>query len=268
MASSSNRVSPNDMERNTGTFSSLYEKGKFIGAGICANVFEGIRRSDGQVVASKHFSCDSVSKYMKIPGHDKLLLTEVAINFLLHKPVKCPNIVQILDWFVEDGKHIVIMEYPYPCKTLNEFLRSHQGRLKETEARHIMRQAVSTAKHCIDHNIAHGDLHRGNVLITMDKLELKLIDFGFSHLIPDTASEVRTKAVADMVKFLSNLLFLLTTGDERHSFHGPDLLDNPRLKAFGLSKECLDLMNRCRHLEAADWPTLEDLLDHKWFKPH
>ncbi|KAA0712537.1 Serine/threonine-protein kinase pim-2 [Triplophysa tibetana] len=157
MASSSARVKANDMKRNPGTFSALYKEGKIIGSGVCGKVYEGTRRSDGQEVAIKHIDCVAYSgTSKKIPGHDEPLLTEVAINLWLLKPEKCPNIVEMLDWFVEDGNG--------GC--------------------HLICQAVNAAKHCIDHHITHGDLHNQNVLTNTKTLELKLIDFGFSHLIP------------------------------------------------------------------------------------
>ncbi|XP_056619193.1 serine/threonine-protein kinase pim-3-like [Triplophysa dalaica] len=138
----------------------------------------------------------------------------------------------MLDWFVEDGTHILIMEYPHPCETLANFLESHKGRLKETEARHLLRQAVNAAKHSIDHNLTHGDLHRENVLINTRTMELKLIDFGFSSLIPDTPCE----GVAEMVLSMGSLVFMMTTGYEAFNRRDQDLLHNPRIKALGLSK--------------------------------
>ncbi|XP_057206225.1 serine/threonine-protein kinase pim-3-like [Triplophysa rosa] len=177
----------------------------------------------------------------------------------------------MLDWFVEDRLHILILEYPRPCVTLATFLTRHKGRLRENKARYLMRQAVNAAKHCIDHNICHDDLHNENFLINTKTMELKLIDFGCGLLIsssstPDAECNERTKAVEQTVYFLGDLLLGMTVGDERNRVHDLDALDNPEIKALGLSKEWRDVINLCMFTPSANMPTLEELLDHEWFK--
>ncbi|XP_057195164.1 serine/threonine-protein kinase pim-3-like [Triplophysa rosa] len=204
------------------------------------------------------------------PGHDKPLLREVALNLLIHKPEKCSNIVVMLDWFVEDDLHVLILEYPRPCVTLAAFMKKHI-RLRENKARYLMRQAVTGAKHCIDHNICHGDLHSENFLINTKTMVLKLIDFGCSLLIsssstPDSACKEPTEAVEQTVYFLGDLLLVMTVGDEGNRVLDPDALDNPAIKALGLSKEWRDMINLCMFTPSANMPTLEELLDHEWFK--
>lgn len=115
--------------------------------------------------------------------HCKPMFNEVALNLLLQTPEKCPNIVQLLDWFEEDHQHVLILEYPRPCVTLLDYIRQSGGHLSEALARHLMRQAVIACKHCIDHGVFHGDLKIDNVLVNTDTLELKLIDFGCGELV-------------------------------------------------------------------------------------
>ncbi len=89
----------------------------------------------------------------------------------------------MLDWFEEAHCHILILEYPQPCMTLNSFLKLNRRRLDENQARRFMLQAVLAAKHCMDRGVAHNDIRVDNILINTDTLQLKLIDFGCGELI-------------------------------------------------------------------------------------
>ncbi|XP_057196568.1 serine/threonine-protein kinase pim-2-like [Triplophysa rosa] len=252
-------------------FSSLYEVGtKNLGKGHQGIVYEGTRRSDGLKVAIKFMhKFPRFDKYIHVPGHDKPLFSEVALNLLLQKPEKCPNIVDLMDWFEEEYTHILVLEYPYPCFTVKDFIRVE--RLSENQARDLMRQAVNAAKHCIDHNVCHGGLEVRNVLINVQTMTLKLIDFGCGHFAstwgePGTKIYGRAHAVADTVYGLGKLLLYLTRSDWVIQFYNHVKLDDPEIKDLGLTEECLDLINRCKFAPQADRPTLEEILDHEWFK--
>lgn len=109
------------------------------------------------------------------------MFREVALNLQLHKPEKCPYIVEMLHWFEEENQQIIIMEYPQPCSTLYDFLSCRC--VSETLARDFMRQAVVAAKHWIDHGVHHGDLTLKNILVNTETLQIKFIDFGLGRLI-------------------------------------------------------------------------------------
>lgn len=115
------------------------------------------------------------------PGYDRPLLAEVATNLLIQKPEKCPNIVEMLDWFDDDEYHIFILEYPEPCMTLYEYL-SQRDHLSETQARDFMRQVVSGVQHCFSHDVFNPSLRESNVLINTETMQLKIIDFGSGQL--------------------------------------------------------------------------------------
>ncbi|KAI7791233.1 putative serine/threonine-protein kinase pim-2-like [Triplophysa rosa] len=154
------------------TLASLYE----VGIRITNHrlIYEGTRRSDGLKVAIKFVPKGSrFDTYINIPGYDKPLLKEVALNLLLHKPEKCPNIVQMLDWFEEENQHILILDYPFPSVSFGEFINKNV--LSEHQFRDLMRQVVTAVKHLIDHNVYN---RLWSLLINTDTMELKVSEFG------------------------------------------------------------------------------------------
>ncbi|XP_056615774.1 uncharacterized protein LOC130430639 [Triplophysa dalaica] len=157
------------------TFASLYEVGKrMTNHGL---IYEGTRRSDGLKVAIKFVPKGSrFDTYINIPGYDKPLLTEVGLNLLLHKPEKCPNIVQMLDWFEEENQHILILDYPFPSVSFGEFIDKNV--LSEEQFCDLMRQAVTAVKHLIDHNVYN---RLWGILLNTDTMELKVSEFGEGH---------------------------------------------------------------------------------------
>lgn len=65
--------------------------------------------------------------------------------------------------------------------TLNRYSKSNRlGRLQEDEARVLFKQALDGIKYIHDKEICHRDLKVTNMLIDVDKYEVKIIDFGFA----------------------------------------------------------------------------------------
>ncbi|XP_073718123.1 uncharacterized protein [Misgurnus anguillicaudatus] len=234
-------------------FSLLYEVGKWIGRGVFGDVHAGTQKSDGRKVAikfidkSKH--CD---RFITMHGHAKPLCSEVAINLMLLKPEKSPCIVEMLDWFEEEDRRIIVLEFPEPCISLFDFVEMNEEDLSEVQARHFMRQAVVAVMHCIDRGVYHADIKLENFLVKTDTMELKLIDFGVSLIMPSYSS-VRRMAIADMVADLGILLFKLLPRP------------SPFDKNAVISDACKDLLHRCMDLNPDRRPTLEEILQHKWF---
>lgn len=65
--------------------------------------------------------------------------------------------------------------------TLEQYIRNKSaGKLDESEARGIFKAIVSTIRYLHHKEIAHRDIKTDNVLLNK-YLQVKLIDFGFSH---------------------------------------------------------------------------------------
>ncbi|KAL0173057.1 hypothetical protein M9458_033368, partial [Cirrhinus mrigala] len=85
-----------------------------------------------------------------------------------------PYIVEMIEWFEEPDRYVIVMEYPHPVR---------HGCLDESMARGLMRQAALAAKHCIERGVLHNDIKTDNMLVNTETLQLKLIDFGCSERI-------------------------------------------------------------------------------------
>ncbi|XP_056623080.1 basic proline-rich protein-like isoform X2 [Triplophysa dalaica] len=271
-------------------FSALYDLGKnCLGKGHRGIVYQGTRKSDGLKVAIKFMSkLTHWDRFLHVPGYEEPLIAEVAVNLMLQKPESCPNIVDLLDWFEEDILYILVLEYPYPCLSLKNFLEVE--RLSEDQARPLMRQAVNAAQHCIDHDVCHGSLATRNIVINIQTMTLMFIDFGRGHLAstwgkpdsehpepvhgipaptwvePSGESWGRGHAVAHMVSSLGKLLLCMMGGYWASLEDTSVTRDSPELTRLGLTEECLDLINRSGIASPPDRPTLEEFLDHEWFK--
>ncbi len=100
----------------------------------------------------------------------------------LGQPPLCPNIIKLHEWIENKRSFVLIMEYPEPCRTLNQHIM-YSDDMNEGKARWLICQLIQAVKHCIDRGVLHGDIHTGNILVTDPHLELKLIDFGCAHPI-------------------------------------------------------------------------------------
>lgn len=89
----------------------------------------------------------------------------------------------MLEWFEEDDRFILILEYPQPCKDLLKFMLNNMQLLDESQTRRLMYQAVLGAKHCLDRGVFHRDIKLNNFLINTKTNQVKLIDFGCGDLV-------------------------------------------------------------------------------------
>uniref|UniRef100_A0A8C1W012 non-specific serine/threonine protein kinase n=1 Tax=Cyprinus carpio TaxID=7962 RepID=A0A8C1W012_CYPCA len=271
---------PADPEPAEVSFASLYEVRAKISSGGFGTVFRGIHKSDGQEVAIKFIPKRSTDQYIIRAGYSKPLLMEVALNLLLKRAPLSPNIVYMLEWFEEEDQHILIMEYPRPCHNLKTLLKYNHHKLDETPARSLMFQAALAAKHCIDQGVFHRDIKLNNLLLNTRTMEVKLIDFGCGDLVknsgyqyefrgryrpPEYYTKHKYHAGPTTVWTLGLALFRMVTG--RHAFQTKkDILAGDLTFDSSLSRECQDVISQCLIRDPDDRATLQQLLDHRWFK--
>ncbi|XP_059397083.1 serine/threonine-protein kinase pim-2-like [Carassius carassius] len=272
--------SPGQSDPSQVSFASLYEVRTKISSGGFGTVFRGIHRSDDQEVAIKFIPKRSTDQYIRRAGYPKPLLMEVALNLLLKKAPISPNIVYMLEWFEEEDQHILIMEYPQPCHNIKTLLKYNRHKLDETPARSLMLQAVLAAKHCIDQGVFHRDIKLNNLLLNTRTMEVKLIDFGCGDLVktsgyqyefrgryrpPEYYTKHKYHAGPTTVWTLGLALFRMVTG--HHAFQTEkDILAGNLTFDSSLSRECQDVISRCLIRDPDDRATLQQLLDHRWFK--
>lgn len=172
-----------------------------------------------------------------------------------------PNIVKVMDYFVEGGRNYMLMEY-VPGQDLRQFIRQN-GPQRETIVVDWGIQIVSIMKylHELDPPIIHRDLTPDN-LVMRDDGNIILIDFGAanefiskgtgtfvgkqSFIAPE---QFRGKAVLQSdIYSLGCTMFYLLTGQE------PEALDcsSPRRINERISLELDELVQSCTQLEAQD----------------
>jgi serine/threonine protein kinase len=81
------------------------------------------------------------------PGHSKPVLAEVALMLRLGEAPSCPNIMELHQWLEEESSFTLIMEYPEPCRTLEDYIL-FSGPVSEAQARLFMLQVLQAVKHC------------------------------------------------------------------------------------------------------------------------
>lgn len=121
------------------------------------------------------------------PFYPEPLPLEIALTVIVNRAPSCPNIIEVLDWQDDTNLYVMVMEHPLPCIDMHRFLNLNRGVLKEHIAQHIMRQVIRAASVCCYRGVFHGDIKLENLLINLNTLEVKLIDFGCGDLISDSA---------------------------------------------------------------------------------
>ncbi|XP_026128256.1 uncharacterized protein LOC113109005 isoform X2 [Carassius auratus] len=245
------------------SFSSRYDMGVKLGQGAFGSVYKGTHRFSGQKVAIKCIRKKPWNSFINVPGSTERLLSEVVMNVMVCAPPKSPYIVQMIEWFDQTHQFVIVMEYPHPCQTLLEFTMCHGCCLDESVARGLMRQAVLAAKHCIERGILHNDIKTDNMLVNTETLQLKLIDFSCSKRINMSCSEDYQEAVESTVWSLAMVLLEIVSRDQPISVF-LSKSRHPLIPSF--SSEFQDLIEQCLVWHQTKRPTLEQILEHQWFK--
>ncbi|XP_016363078.1 serine/threonine-protein kinase pim-2-like [Sinocyclocheilus anshuiensis] len=261
-------------------FDEIYEVGEEIGEGGFGTVYEGISKFLREQVAIKFIPKYETDQYIQIPGCSKPLFAEVALNLLLKRPPLSPYIVHMLEWFEEDDRYILILEYPQPCKDLLKFMVNNMQLLDESQTRSLMYQAVLGAKHCLDRGVFHRDIKLNNFLINTKTNQVKLIDFGCSDLVkssgyldgftggvcpPEYYRDSKYEAGPTTVWSLGIMMYTMVCRCQPFNsledmMHG-SLSFNARI-----SSELQDLISRCLAYHPTERATIEEILKHTWFQ--
>lgn len=99
---------------------------------------------------------------------------------IMQKDFIIPQIIQLLEWFDEAERFVLVLERPSDSEDLYTYMGRSGGRLDEDTARIIMRQALTAAQECCKRGVLHRDIKLENLLVNTRTLQVKLIDFGFS----------------------------------------------------------------------------------------
>ncbi len=164
-----------------GTLSGRYETGQRLGSGGMSNVYMATDRILERTVAVKilaeHLSDDErfVARFKR---------EALAVAKLIH-----PNIVQVYDTGVDEGRHYIVMEY-VDGRSGAQILQ-RQGPVEAETAADIGIQACAGLDYAHRRGIIHRDVKPGNLMIVGGpvgggEMTVKLTDFGIARAIEQT----------------------------------------------------------------------------------
>jgi len=169
------------MEAGAGTLSGRYETSERLGSGGMSNVYKATDRILERTVAVKilaeHLSDDErfVARFRR---------EALAVAKLIH-----PNIVQVYDTGVDDGRHYIVMEYVEGRSGAQILQR--QGPVEPEIAAEIGIQACAGLDYAHRRGIIHRDVKPGNLMVFGGpvgggEMIVKLTDFGIARAIEQT----------------------------------------------------------------------------------
>jgi serine/threonine-protein kinase len=197
-----------------GTISDRYELGERLGSGGMSSVFKAtdavLEREVAVKVLAEHLSDDEkfVARFRR---------EALAVAKLIH-----PNIVQVYDTGVDDGRHYIVMEY-VEGKSGAQLLQT-KGALGAQVAVEIGVQACAGLEYAHRQGIIHRDVKPGNLMIIggpagdgragdTDAMTVKLTDFGIAR----AAEQTRLTQVGSVVGTAAYLAPEQARGDEATS---------------------------------------------------
>jgi serine/threonine-protein kinase len=164
-----------------GTLSGRYETAERLGSGGMSNVYKATDRILERTVAVKilaeHLSDDErfVARFRR---------EALAVAKLIH-----PNIVQVYDTGVDDGRHYIVMEY-VEGRSGAQILQRH-GPVEPEIAAEIGIQGCAGLDYAHRRGIIHRDVKPGNLMVVGGpvgggEMTVKLTDFGIARAIEQT----------------------------------------------------------------------------------
>jgi len=164
-----------------GSLSGRYETGEKLGSGGMSNVYKAtdliLERTVAVKILAEHLSDDErfVARFRR---------EALAVARLIH-----PNIVQVYDTGVDDGRHYIVMEY-VEGRSGAQILQRH-GPLEPETAAELGVQACSGLDYAHRRGIIHRDVKPGNLMVVGGpvgggEMTVKLTDFGIARAMEQT----------------------------------------------------------------------------------
>ena len=265
-------------------FSDLYEMKEAIGKGKFGVVNLGIHKKTGQQVAIKILNKENI----KTAEDKELVRIEIGILKLCHHP----NIVRLLD-HLENTDYIYIVTEYIEGGTLGQYFKKKKSNFSERQATKLMSQIASGIKYLHQYGIVHRDLKPDNIMITQQNEfgVLKIMDFGLSRIVSPNESMVDGYGTLSYVApevllrkpynkevdiwSMGIILYYMLCG--HLPFRGSkeqEVAEKIVFEALEFDEDewetrtqrVQDLITRCLEKEAKDRITIDEFINHPWFK--
>lgn len=105
-----------------------------------------------------------------------------------------PNIVRVIDFFIEDHLPFIVMEY-VPGQTLDTIV-SAEHPIPEAVALHYIRQIGEALKVVHRNNLLHRDVKPQNIILRQGSNQVVLIDFGIAREFSPGLTQTHTSLVS------------------------------------------------------------------------
>lgn len=266
-----------ESSRGFNKFKKHYKLKGELGRGGFGIVYRAVRVSDELPVAVKFIDRRSVREWGKI--NDEQLPMEIC---MLAKCSKIKGVIRLLDWYSIPEGYLIVMERPYPCVDMFDFIKGQQ-KLNEEMARFLFRQIVQTLHECSQKRVLHRDLKDENIIIDLVTGDTKLIDFGAATVLKKShyADFQGTRLYCPPEWFLHSLylgreaavwslgVLLYNSLNGRLPFKNEKDICTAHLLGplpfyTTVSAEAKDLIARCLAFDPFSRCTIEEILRHPW----
>ena len=173
-------------------FKCFYKICGLIGKGSYGCVYSAIRLSDELSVAVKHIDKHRVIdwRYFKPKNGCKTVVKIPIEIYLMDKLKTIPGIIQLIEWFETDYSFLIVMEKRQNSIDLFELKKRKLNYIfSEFEVKTIFRQLLETLNNCLKEGVIYRDVKPENIIINVETLAIKLIDFGGGGYPTDNISD-------------------------------------------------------------------------------
>ncbi|WKY05340.1 hypothetical protein Q1695_005946 [Nippostrongylus brasiliensis] len=158
----------------------FYRLGKELGAGNFSKVKLGIHVLTKEKVAVKIMDRTKMDTKAQ-----RLLEREIKAMEQMHHP----NIIRLFECVETLTRTHLVLEYAGGGE-LYAFVHE-RGKLSENDAKPLFAQIVAAVSHMHKNNLVHRDIKAENIMFSSPGI-VKLVDFGFSCMIPSPAEQLTT----------------------------------------------------------------------------
>ncbi|CAO4370335.1 unnamed protein product [Caenorhabditis nigoni] len=268
-----------ESSRGFSKFKKNYKLKAELGRGGFGVVYRAVRTSDNTLVAVKFIERSNVKEWARINGEQVPM--EIC---MLAKCSKIRGVIRLLDWYSIPEGFLIVMERPYPCIDMFDFIKG-QGKISEEMARFLFRQIAVTVHECVQNRVLHRDLKDENVVIDLVTGSTKLIDFGAATVLRRSQySDFQgTRLYCPPEWFLHSLylgreaavwslgVLLYNSLNGRLPFRNEKDICTAHLLGplpffVPVSSEVKDLISKCLTFDPFQRCSLEAILNHPWVK--